>query len=235
MDLKKQKISVLVVNYNQDQNIHALLSNLKTFFKGLNYEVLVFDNSNTLKKSSDYKLFSLQKNIGYGSAINYLATKAIGDYFLITNNDLAYSGFFKKYFSDFLKTPVNVGVLSLDKAQKLYKAPILNLFSSKKRFSGHSFLVEKHVFKALGGFDNNFFMYLEDDDFAKELEKFDIKTEYLTKFVVNHTKQYRYLDAKRRFYYYSSVIYYLKKHNKISYFIFFIPLSILKYFYKLWA
>jgi|GEM_PF-5851563 len=231
MDLAKQeKISVLVVNYNQQKELNALISLLKPFLRGLNYEVIVFDASNNFKAKNDVKYYSLSKNVGYGTAINYLATKASGDHFLILNPDIELNGFLKPDFQKYLESDLKTVVISLGKAEKQYSVPLIAHFKGKKRFSGFSFLIASHAFKQLGGFDNSYFMYFEDDDLNIKLKRFGLKTMYLDKPLITHNKTYKNKTFKtRKKYYYDSQLIFLRKNHKIFYLLFYIPNRILSF------
>lgn len=227
---KLEKISVLVVNYNQQQELNALIGSLDTFLKGLSAEVLVFDNSGDFKPKNGVKVYSVDKNIGYGTAINFLSTKASGKHFLILNPDVTFNRPFLKAFKKYLNASLKTAVLSLGKADKQYTVPFFVHFSSKKRFSGFAFLIAKHAFKQLGGFENSYFMYFEDDDLSLKLKKFGLKTLYLKKPTANHKKTYSNENfRKRKKYYYDSQLIFLKRNHKFFYFVFYIPTKILSY------
>lgn len=229
MDLTKQeKISVLAVNYNQKQELNTLISSLNEFLVGLNYEVIIFDNSSNFLPKTNVKVFSIGKNIGYGTAIDYLATKATGKHFLIINPDVVFKGALKPSFISYLNSDLKTVVLSLGKGEKQYTLPFLVRFQNKKRFSGFAFLIAKHAFKQLGGFESSYFMYFEDDDLNLKLEKFGLKTLYLQKPLAVHKKTYKNENfKKRKKYYYDSQLIFLKRNHKLAYFFFYIPSKIL--------
>jgi GT2 family glycosyltransferase len=233
MDTKKVEVSILIVNYNQQKDLMLLLKSFKNLLKNITYEVLVFDNSCNLKKSNYYNLYTLGENIGYGAAINYLAMHAVGNNYMIVNPDSTIKPNVEHVYTDFLSKGLPYGVCSLGVKDKLYTLPFFTRFTRKHRFSSFAFFVDKNVFKSLGGFDPNYFFYFEDDDFALELMKFNVKTYYPKKVCAVHKKTYTNINLfKRRYLYYSSLIYFLKKNYKIGFIVFYIPLKIMQFFYK---
>ncbi|MCD7778027.1 MAG: glycosyltransferase family 2 protein [Clostridiales bacterium] len=85
-------ISVIIVNYNTkklcEQTVKAVLDNLGD----LSAEIIIADNSSVKSEvfSSDdsrVKVFSGLPNKGFGTASNYGAKKASGDYILFLNSD----------------------------------------------------------------------------------------------------------------------------------------------------
>ena len=216
MVTKKPEISVLIVNYKQEKDLKSLLKGIPSFLKGLTYEILVFDNSSELDKSNQYKLFSLNKNIGYGSAINYLSLKARGEYLLILNADVSFKGTLKPYFKNFKDNQdFSKGILSLGKPDVLYFLPLLSSFRVAKRFSSYAFLIPTNLFRGVGGFDWNYFMYFEDDDLAYKLKKLNIHSLFLDSPLVVHKKTYTNTSFKmRKKYYYKSLLYFLGKNKK---------------------
>ncbi len=229
MLIKKPEISVLLVNYKQKKELYNLLKSLPEFLKYISYEVLVFDNSLDLEESKDFYLFSKNKNIGYGAAINYLSLKATGAFLLILNPDVKLSGILVKEYKKFLKyQDFNKGILSLGAADKLYTLPVFSKLSKKKRFSSYAFLISTNLFRIIGGFDWNYFMYFEDDDLALKLNKFDIVSVYPNTPLARHVKSYKNTPfKKRKRYYYKSLIWFLRKNKKILGY-FFIPFVYIK-------
>ncbi len=220
--------SFLIVNYNSTENINRLITEIKQNFS-YPFEVLVFDNSVNFETSDkDIKVFNVGKNIGFGSAVNYLSIKSKYDYLFVLNPDIKITKSLDEVLEKFVDLPIEYAVFSLNKADKLYKTPFLGrFFDNDKRFSSNAFVVGSEYFKALGGFNNHYFMYFEDNEFAFALKKFNLKTFYPSKPYIEHLSNYNFVGGlKRKKLYYQSFLYYLKNNFKTSYFIFYIPLKI---------
>lgn len=88
----KAKISVLIVTYNNAGTINACLDSLAAqSFDSL--EILIRDNASAdntlalLENRGDVNLYACKENIGFGAAMNYLASKANGKYLFLLNPD----------------------------------------------------------------------------------------------------------------------------------------------------
>lgn len=220
--------SFLIVNYKSTENIKRLISEIKSNIS-YPYEILVFDNSLDYNDfSKDIKVYKSDKNIGFGSAIDYLSMKALNEYLFILNPDISINHNLDEVLDKFVQLPIEYAAYSLNTAEKLYKTPLFGRFiDSTKRFSSNAFVVGKEYFKILGGFNPEYFMYFEDDELAVKLIKFGLKTYFPTKKYVYHNKNYTYIQGfKRKSAYYESLLMYLKRNFKLKYYIFFIPLKI---------
>jgi len=219
--LKKVEVSYLIVNYKQKSDLDLLLKDIGNNSKGLEYEVLIFDNSTELVVNDYSNLFCFNKNIGYGKAVDYLSTKSEGDYLIIINPDVRIVKPLKSAISKYKKLPLQKGLLGLGKSEKQYITPLLNFLFNKKRFSGYAFIIHKQLFKSTGGFDPHYFMYFEDSDLFENLKTLGIGSASFKKPFVIHTKTYTNISSMhRKYYYYNSLIVFLSKHKKTLYYIF---------------
>lgn len=88
-------ISFLVVNFYSSQYVLKLVLSIKQFVRTLDYEVLIYDNSNSeaefqslLKiQEKDIRIFKAEKNIGFVAANNMLYQKASGEFIILINPD----------------------------------------------------------------------------------------------------------------------------------------------------
>jgi len=228
--LKKQgniKASVLIVNYKQNKDVISLLKQLNNL-EG--FEFLIFNNSPSSKlrlKTQNCRVFNLHKNIGYGAAVNYLATRALGDYIFILNPDISIENSLNGALKEYKELPINFAVYSLGKKEHLYSIPIFSRFLARYRFSSYAFLTSKSLFKSIGGFDIDFFMYFEDDDLSLRLKRLKLETYFPPKIYASHKKTYKnMIYQERKILYYTSLKMYLWKHTKLSFFIFYLPIQI---------
>lgn len=230
MDTKNLSASFLIVNYRQNIELKSLVNYINTNFK-YNFEILIFNNSRSNIKFSNanIKVYSVNKNIGYATAIDFLATKAKYAYFYILNPDIKFIKNINSSLIKFSSLPLPYGVFSLAGADKTITTPLFSKFlSSTKRYSSFAFIVYKETFLVLGGYNPKYFMYFEDEDFNKKLNKFKIKTYYPKKPYVKHLKTYKNINLfKRKYHYYKSFLLFLKNNHFFTYLLFYIPLKIL--------
>ena len=227
--------SFLIVNYKSVEDITRLVSEIRNNFS-FPYEVLVFDNSNDFECSlKNIKVYKTDKNVGFGNAVDFISTKATYDYLFILNPDIHIIHNLDEVLKKFIKLPIEYAVFSLNKAEKIYKTPFLGrIIDTNLRFSSNSFVIYKEYFKIVGGFNPNYFMYFEDNDFALKLGKFGLKTYFPSQNYVIHNKNYSFKQGlKRKKWYYQSFLYYLKHNFKLRYFIFYIPLKLMLYVSKI--
>ncbi|WP_147251434.1 glycosyltransferase family 2 protein [Blastococcus sp. TBT05-19] len=86
-------VSVLIVTYNSDRYIADCLTSLATALKGVDAEILVYDNASnddTLRTVADFpgvRVIAGDANIGFAAACNRLAAQSHGRYLWFLNPD----------------------------------------------------------------------------------------------------------------------------------------------------
>lgn len=198
------------------------------------------DTVKLAKKFSHAKVFETGKNLGFAKGINYGAERAKGEYLLFINPDAIFkSGEFSdlvKVFEEKEKAGVVGGKLvgydgfpekSAGKFFNLFEAIMIILGLDEKigvRFSpdklsmvdfvsGGFMMVRAEVFKKLGGFDENFFMYVEDMELCFRVKKAGYETYFTPNVVVSHKGQG---SSNRTFAIvniYKGILYFYKKHK----------------------
>ena len=93
----KPVLSVIIVSFNTKEIIKRCLDSLYQFTSGLDYEVVVVDNSSRDSSAEmlsifeqghkNFKLIRSTTNIGFGPANNLGAKEAVGEYLLFLNSD----------------------------------------------------------------------------------------------------------------------------------------------------
>ena len=148
-----------------------------------------------ISKIFDTFIFYLLRsnNNGFGAANNLGEKQAKGEYLLLLNPDtLVFDNSIEKMLS-FIKKHDEVGALTCllgpddKKLQKDFfgKFQSLGSITIRKYYfnkidqtgeffytgivTGAAFMIKKDLFERIGGFDERFFMYLEDDDLCKRL------------------------------------------------------------------
>jgi N-acetylglucosaminyl-diphospho-decaprenol L-rhamnosyltransferase len=252
------KISILIVTFNNASTIELCLESLQrqTFTE---FKILIFDNASgdstirKISKNSDIKMFSGEKNIGFGAAINKLAEKAEADYLFILNPDCICPPETLARLYDFARIhpgAVSPALIYPDgkpqasaRSFPSYKniifsrrSPLFQLGLTKTgdagylafdqpakvpAISGTAMFIRSELFRQIGGFDERFFMYLEDIDFCRRLAEKEIDVWYLPDVKVSHVLGASSNSAalKASFHHHCSMYKYFTKHfprNKIK-------------------
>ena len=162
------------------------------------------DTVSRLEYQPELKITALQKNIGFGAAHNVALQMINSDYHFVINPDITVSSDVFAEMVSYLEDNPDVvmampKILNTDKTEQFlpksvptFKRLFLGRFSKSIRAdyiwqnrpipapteidfcSGCFFCIRTSAFKQLGGFDERFFMYLEDADLtlrAKNLGK----------------------------------------------------------------
>jgi len=222
-------------------------------------QIIIIDNSNDLELKKiikeKYPLVNMHliENNGYGAAINYGSKFVDTEYFLISNPDL--KGINEESIEIFINAsrklqnkfsvlgPRYLNVDSRTLKQSKYDKDI-----SEMRFlSGACMFFNKKKFDLIGGFDENIFLYFEENDFCKRSIKYD------KNYQINNIKVYHdagnsvslkndiEIEDQRELrswhFVWSKFYYYRKNYGFLYALIFFMPIiirTVLKiYYYKI--
>lgn len=185
------KLSLLIVNYNTEEHICQLLTDLENqSLSKKDWEIVIVNNiqNDTLEKLTkkyqailNLKIIASENNIGFGRAMNLGASVSVGKHLLITNPDIMMKN--KDFLFDFLaklEMYPNYGVATCqllnnkgeDKSE-FYDFEFHETFgiSGTAWFSGAFLAVRRIVYEQIGGFDPDFFMYCEDEDFCLRIHR----------------------------------------------------------------
>ncbi len=205
-------ISIIIVNYNGKKWLKKLFDSLLSqTYK--NFEIIFVDN-NSNDGSVDYIKDNYQlvkivrsKNLGYGHACNMGAQSAKGDFLMFFNEDMyVEKDFIFKFITQYNliqnKSVVGtIGCAIVDYEEQnlsgnlgygstidFIAAPVIN-FDKDKIFhnTGCPLFITRSVFKKVGGFCENFFLYSEDVDLCWRLNLMGYKH-----FFLNDTYLYHY-------------------------------------------
>lgn len=202
------------------------------------------DSVAMVKKSfKEVKVIESKKNLGFSAGINLGARYAQGNILLFLNSDTVLQ---KGNLSDIEKIfkDSSIGVvggtqvdsrgkvgLSYGKIYSLFNLPLMSFsyFSHSGKFpekkllpvewvNGACFFIKKELFEKAGGFDENFFMYMEDMELCYRIQKMGYKTVVCCEFVVVHKE----FGSSNRTYaisqIYKGINYFFKKHkNPVEY------------------
>jgi len=158
-------------------------------------------------------LIESKDNLGFGKGNNVAVQKAKGQYLLLINNDTIVLDNLAPVVNT-LKSTTTLGAVGITmlnaKKQYMYAVGnfpkpgnlvrIKNLFNVNKAFktgiftksqyevdwlTGSFLMMPKNVYNEIGGFDEDYFMYVEDVDFCKKIQEHGYKRLFLP--------QYRYI------------------------------------------
>jgi len=180
-----KNLTIIIVSFNSSKIIKSCLEKIN-FSK---YNVVMVDNASSddvlqivSQNFSQVKIIKLDKNIGYGRANNVALRLVETEFALILNPDaFIFEEDIEKILSQFQKTPQialaaplllpNYPALEDDKIKQL-KIVESNLLEScddylaVKYIIGAILFLRMKVFKEIGFFDENIFLYYEDDEIS---------------------------------------------------------------------
>ncbi len=219
--------------------LDSVFSDLKE--SDLDYEINILDNDSgddlsDLKSRYPERLSFYQndKNVGFGAGHNLLAKRAESKYLLLLNPDikLIEPGMIERllerrhHFQAQILGPRLItakgktqwwdhGELTL--LARIFETSGVSYWQERKKpveaawVSGAAFLVDRGLFDQLGGFDENFFLYREEEDLCLRAKKLGAKIIYDPTITILHYSQ---VVAKRSEYVLKSSDYFMKKHRK---------------------
>ena len=183
------KLTTIVIPSYRSKKL--IINHIKRFSK--NFKIIIVENSNdiTLKKIVENKYKNiyiyLKKNIGYGRAVNFASQKVKTKYFFVMNPDT--------------KIYKNTLVNLIDAANKITKFGAIGpiYISQKKKYNTNSIieknkiiaaamLIDTKTFKKIQGYDKNFFLYYEDDDYFTKCNILKLKLYQATNSFIVHKK-----------------------------------------------
>lgn len=192
-------LTIVIPTYRSHKIISKLL---KTISK--KYKIIIIENSfdNEFKNRIEKKFLNvkvyLKNNIGFGRAINFAARKIKSKYFIAVNPDTI---FYKKTIINLLQAAEKInrfgaiGPTHIDFKNNSLK----NLFLEKNKINGPAMFFKTEIFKKIKGFDNNIFLYFEDNDYFKKCNLLNLKLYLIKNAYYNHsksTKNDKSLDVK---------------------------------------
>ena len=171
-----KSITIVIPSYNSKK---LVLLHLKKLSKKL--KILIIENSQDKilkklvnKKYKNAKVY-FKKNIGYGRAINFASTVVKTKYFFVMNPDTKiYKDTLKKLY-EASKRINRFGMLCPQNIIERNKKEKSQLLIEKKMLNGAAMLFEKKYFKKIGGFDENIFLYYEENDYFKKCNNLKLK------------------------------------------------------------
>ena len=233
MSISRQNLTIIIVTLKSENVIHQCIKSI-----GEDIPIIIVENSSNSKvkidlenKYKNVKCSLVHKNIGMGKANNHGIKLATTDYVFILNPDVILQNntideIIKdvKFIDSFgLVAPISDKIefpnYKLDKNQNF--DPI-NPFKVKS-VDGYAMLLnlkQLRKIKNFNFFDENFFLYLENEDLCLELNKNDINIYIIPKSKINHLggeavdfKFEKEIELSRNWHWMWSKFYFNKKHH----------------------
>jgi len=233
MSISRQNLSVIIVSFKSDHIIHRCINSIDK-----EIEIIVVDNSNNaeFKKYIEEKYKNvrciLSTNIGMGAGNNIGIRNTNKDFALVLNPDVILEKDAINQIINASRTIDSFGVIAptLDNIKyPNYKLDYKNnqKFDPIKPFKvksvdGYSMLLNLKKLKQLinfNFFDENFFLYLENDDFCKRLQLINENIFVVPKSKIYHLggqavdpKYSKEIELARNWHWMWSKFYYNNKH-----------------------
>ena len=225
--------TIIIPSYRSKK---LILTHLKRFSK--NFKIIIIENSYDINfkniVENKYKNVDiyLKKNIGYGRAVNFASQKVKTKYFFVMNPDT-------KIYINSLNNLI-IAAKKIDKfgaigpiyfdQKKNYKK---NSIIKKNKIIAAAMLIDTKTFKKIKGYDKNFFLYYEDNDYFIKCDFLNLKLYQVTNsFIIHkmvkklkknelnlHSTNFSNINEKNNTYYVGgwhgqwSKFYFLKKYN----------------------
>lgn len=244
-----QEVTIIILTYKSK---NLTIDYIKKLYK--KFKIIIVDNSkdteleHLIKNSYPNVDIHLISNNGYSTQINYGVHFVKTEYFLISNPDV--HGIDEINVQNFLKVAKKLdnkfsalGPRYVDANPKSIKQSQNDKDIAELRFlSGACMFFYKKNYDLIGGFDNNFFLYFEENDYCLRSKKF-YKNYQINTIKVYHNVGNSVLSKNeneikdqqnlRSWHFVWSKFYYYKKNYGFFYAItFFIPI-ILRTFFKI--
>ena len=238
MTISRQNLSIVVVTFKSENVIHNCIQSIPG-----DINILVVDNSNdnNFKENIEKTYQNVQcilapSNLGMGSANNLGLKKIKTDYAFIINPDVTLE---KNTIDEIINSMNEIGSFGviapissnlkypnykLNQNQNIYEEKIIPF--KVKSVDGYAMVLnikrldQFQEFKNSQYFDENFFMYLENDDLCRRIKKINEEIYIIPKSKINHLGgkavniKYEYqIELSRNWHWIWSKFYFNKKHH----------------------
>jgi len=235
--------SIIIINYNTARLTLDCLDSIYSCCNATDLEIIVVDNGSTVSDRNILesglkqraRLIKSEKNLGFAAGNNLGARQARGRYLCFLNSDVILDENIFDHLSQVFLEDKQVGIVAprlinadgSAQAKAYGPFPSLGYLFYKNLFghhdndfpkkidwvSGAALCIRKDVFALIGGWDENFFLYLEDVDlcWSAHNQGYQILIDQATQ--VTHLQgQSLAQSLTKQAYYYDSQKYLFKKH-----------------------
>ena len=162
-----KSISIIIVSFKSKDKVLKFIKSISSKFS-----VIIIENSEDQSLKKEVKFFKnvkifLKNIIGYGSAANFARKYINTKYFLLCNPDIENISDDKLNILHEEAESLGDNFLCLGPFYKNEKLQENSEIIKVKKISGACMLINTKIFDLLEGFDENFFLYFEEDDLCK--------------------------------------------------------------------
>ena len=184
------KIVIIIINYNGEFFLKKYLNFFKNISKNKNIELIVSDDQSTdlsieILKKNDCKITINKGNKGFAANVNngikFAKSLKEFDYYIIANNDiilnLGFENILHKILNYIEVKFFNVGLIGFKEINEfkfiksVESSYSLTEIYETNNIPGFLFAINKSVINDIGYFDEEYFMYGEDNDYFFRVQK----------------------------------------------------------------
>lgn len=224
--LSSKFVTIVLISYKSKNKILFFIKNISKKFK-----IIIVENSNdkklkelVKKKYKNVEIY-LKKNKGYGASINYARKKIKTKYFIVFNPDVlgVNSSTIEKFHKEGIKLNDNFSCLGPRYSNRIsIKQSNKKNRINKINISGAAMYFNVKKFDLLKGFDENYFLYFEENDYCLRGNKIKLYSYQLNNIKLKHfagtsvefknKKEEEYLKDLRNWHFIWSKYYFYKKN-----------------------
>ncbi|WGD34887.1 hypothetical protein [Olleya sp. YS] len=180
-----------------DMNVECFDTFIKSAIKAkVDYEILLIEsnkNSHYQYNVQHLKIITPKDAFSFHKFLNIGVSHANAEYYILSNNDVVFDINWLVETNNVLQhNPKLLSVSPLDpKANSLPKEALENNnyivgYQIQKHLTGWCIVAHKKVFEAIKKLDERFGFYYADNDYAMQLQKYNIKHALVTNAIVHH-------------------------------------------------
>ena len=232
MDINIENTTFIIVTYKSEKIVHSCIDSLPE-----NSNKIVIENSQNLQLKKDlestYKNLKviINENLGFGASNNLGIKECNTQFAYILNPDVTFK---KDTFDNLCKSCLDISDFSIvspihsDKNYPNYKIKKKYNFISDNiievdDLDGFSMLVNKNNFDESDYFDENFFLYLENNDLCLRVKKNNRKIYVIKNSIIEHRggassdPDFSQIEYLKNWHWMWSKFYYHHKHDSYLY------------------
>ena len=232
MDINIENTTFIIVTYKSEKIVHSCLDSLPE-----NSNKIVIENSQNLQLKKDLEStfknlkVIINENLGFGASNNLGIKECNTQFAYILNPDVTFK---KDTFDNLCKSCLDISDFSIvspihsDKNYPNYKIKKKYNFISDNiievdDLDGFSMLVNKNNFDESDYFDENFFLYLENNDLCLRVKKNNQKIYVIKNSIIEHRggassdPDFSQIEYLKNWHWMWSKFYYHHKHDSYFY------------------
>ena len=232
MDINIENTTFIIVTYKSEKIVHSCLDSLPE-----NSNKIVIENSQNLQLKKDLEItyknlkVIINENLGFGASNNLGIKECNTQFAYILNPDVTFK---KDTFDNLCKSCLDISDFSIvspihsDKNYPNYKIKKKYNFISDNiievdDLDGFSMLINKNNFDESDYFDENFFLYLENNDLCLRVKKNNQKIYVIKNSIIEHRggassdPDFSQIEYLKNWHWMWSKFYYHHKHDSYLY------------------